>query len=1036
VKLLFTDNSTGTTDTSGFAIYKSSSQNGHLWNYSNASLKFGTSNLEKASISERGFLGIGISNPSSLLHLHSSTSNTEVKLILTDASSNLSVFKNTSNDGNIWSYSGNGLLIGTNNLLRIYLNSSGSAYSYVGIGTNYASSLLHLHNSNTSGEVKILFTNGSTGISSTSGFAIYKSGVDDGYIWNYTNNKLQFGTNNLERMCIMNNNVGIGTNNPSSILHLHSSNSNVEVKLLLTDNSTLSTATSGFSIFKNSSNNGNIWNYSNASLRFGTSNTERMTILNNGNIGINNTSPSYTLDASGTINCISFRGNGLNISNLNPTNISTGILPIGRGGININTLNINQILFGNGTTSIGQTANLYWDNGNSKLGVNKTNPATTLDVIGTITATDFTGIGSNLTTLNAGNISSGTLSVSRGGTGATTFTAGQILFGNGTSAIYTSANLFWEIGNSYLGINKTNPSSNLDVSGTITGTFNGNGSAITSLNATNFSLGTLGTARGGTGTSTFASGQILIANDTSAIYTSANLFWDNGNSYLGINKTNPSSNLDVSGTITGTFSGSGSNINSLDATNFSSGTLGIANGGIGTSNLSNGRILFGNTTSALNSSKDLFWNNDNVGLGIGTTIPKYSLEAIGDINFTGDLKRNGISYTGDQGVWTSSGSNIYFNSGNIEIGSEIPSNPNRLNIVGTLNCISYRIQYADLDILPSKVYLHLGTSGVGGSRLLYNNNSFIRYAYGGLTTEAGTFYLNIEVLYFRVSSTSTKSTQGFWFDNGSIGIGTRPDTSSRQRLRVSNGTSNNYVISSKITWFDKFNGVLSSLPSGVTIPILSTIFQGNTVCNGIFYFATVSDIRIKNDINDINSSYAMDLINKIKPKFFKYIDYIEKGHNDNYGFIAQEIKELLPEAISYRKEYIPNVFKLFDINKNIINTNEDLRDKLNINDDIQIIDINNKKQVVKILEITSSYIKIDKSLECDKIFVYGKKVDDFHVLNKEYIFTLNISATQELHKKLEIQEKRIQELDKLLEEEDRKLREQEEKIEFLLNNFF
>ncbi len=49
---------------------------------------------------------------------------------------------------------------------------------------------------------------------------------------------------------------------------------------------------------------------------------------------------------------------------------------------------------------------------------------------------------------------------------------------------------------------------------------------------------------------------------------------------------------------------------------------------------------------------------------------------------------------------------------------------------------------------------------------------------------------------------------------------------------------------------------------------------------------------------------------------------------------------------------------------------------------------------------------------------------------------LNISATQELHKKLEIQEKRIQELDKLLEEEDRKLREQEEKIEFLLNNFF
>jgi len=90
----------------------------------------------------------------------------------------------------------------------------------------------------------------------------------------------------------------------------------------------------------------------------------------------------------------------------------------------------------------------------------------------------------------------------------------------------------------------------------------------------------------------------------------------------------------------------------------------------------------------------------------------------------------------------------------------------------------------------------------------------------------------------------------------------------------------------------------------------------------------------------------------------------------------------------------------------------------------------------KILEITSSYIKIDKSLEDDKIFVYGKKVDDFHILNKDCIFTLNVSATQELHKRLEIQEKRIEELDRLLEEEDRKLKEQEEKINFLLNNFF
>ena len=43
--------------------------------------------------------------------------------------------------------------------------------------------------------------------------------------------------------------------------------------------------------------------------------------------------------------------------------------------------------------------------------------------------------GANLTSLNAGNISSGTLAVARGGTGATSLTDGGILMGGGTGAI-------------------------------------------------------------------------------------------------------------------------------------------------------------------------------------------------------------------------------------------------------------------------------------------------------------------------------------------------------------------------------------------------------------------------------------------------------------------------------------------------------------------------------------------------------------------------------------------------------------------------
>lgn len=62
---------------------------------------------------------------------------------------------------------------------------------------------------------------------------------------------------------------------------------------------------------------------------------------------------------------------------------------------------------------------------------------------GTVTATAFYGSGASLTSLNASNISSGTLSssrlptipVSKGGTGLTTLTSGQVLIGNGTNTV-------------------------------------------------------------------------------------------------------------------------------------------------------------------------------------------------------------------------------------------------------------------------------------------------------------------------------------------------------------------------------------------------------------------------------------------------------------------------------------------------------------------------------------------------------------------------------------------------------------------------
>ncbi len=90
-------------------------------------------------------------------------------------------------------------------------------------------------------------------------------------------------------------------------------------------------------------------------------------------------------------------------NSLNASNVTSGTLSITRGGIGTTTLLANQILIGNTTTSILQSANLTWNNTSN-----------------TLSATNFVGSGAPLTSLNASNITSGTLSITRGGIGTTT----------------------------------------------------------------------------------------------------------------------------------------------------------------------------------------------------------------------------------------------------------------------------------------------------------------------------------------------------------------------------------------------------------------------------------------------------------------------------------------------------------------------------------------------------------------------------------------------------------------------------------------
>ena len=149
---------------------------------------------------------------------------------------------------------------------------------------------------------------------------------------------------------------------------------------------------------------------------------------------------------------------------------------------------------------------------------------------------------------------------------------------------------------------------------------------------------------------------------------------------------------------------------------------------------------------------------------------------------------------------------------------------------------------------------------------------------------------------------------------------------------------------------------------------------------------------------------ALNYIRQIEPKTYQYIDYKTKGTSNVFGFIAQQIANVLPYATSLIRDFIPDVYTFANcipgsnnITKLVFSSNIYTYD-LSANNYIKLIDSSNNLVYANITVIEDANIYIDKFLQCSNIFVYGKLVNNFVSLNKDAIFTVGISAIQDLDK--------------------------------------
>ena len=172
-----------------------------------------------------------------------------------------------------------------------------------------------------------------------------------------------------------------------------------------------------------------------------------------------------------------------------------------------------------------------------------------------------------------------------------------------------------------------------------------------------------------------------------------------------------------------------------------------------------------------------------------------------------------------------------------------------------------------------------------------------------------------------------------------------------------------------------------------------------------------SDERKKTAIASSSPAADLALVNRLRVVDYSYTDAVAKGSTRVKGFLAQEVEQVMPEAVTRNRGVVPDIYRKaaslrHDAQSATLTISLSEPHRLAVGDKVKLI-TEGEEKLVSVVSVSDDlrFTVGEWTAPADWVFVYGKEVDDLRNLDYNKIFSAGISAIQELSREVELLKK-------------------------------